>query len=279
MFTKVKKCDKNIVLGARGNQKGEMLLPRLSRQNLTTLYFHVIVQGINKEYIFNQKEMLEKYKSLLKENTRESKTKVLAYCIMSNHAHILMYTEEINEMSKMMQKINTSFARYYNGRKNRVGFVFRDRYFTQPILSRQQLYHCLVYIHNNPVKAGMVMDPKDYRYSSYNEWINKKEIIDEMSAQLVYGEEIKDIGKFKEMHFNNEISDIEDIEETIDYNEIIAKYESREKNNIEELVKEKVLDDIVRELRNKSKLSIRQISNILNVNRPKITKIIEKLEK
>lgn len=254
-------------------------MARIPRKKLLSLYFHVIVQGINKEYIFSTKEMKEKYKNLLKENLQDSSVKLLSYCIMSNHAHMLMYVEDIKEMSKIMQKINTSFARYYNFRKNRVGFVFRDRFFTQQILSRQQLYNCIAYIHNNPVKAGIVTSPKDYKYSSYCEWINKEEVIDEMAAQLVYGEKKQDIGEFKRMHFNNEILDIDDIAENIDYNEIIAKHENDKQSTIEEIIKEEdMLEDIVWELRKSSNLSIRQISSILKVNRPKITKIVKKLE-
>ncbi len=254
-------------------------MARISRQNLLSLYFHVIVQGINKEYIFSTIEMMNKYRNLLKQNIQQSDVKLLAYCIMSNHAHMLMYAEDIQEMSKIMQKINTSFARFYNIKKNRVGFVFRDRFYTQQILSKRQLYNCLAYIHNNPVKAGMVKYPGDYKYSSYNEWIGKKVIIDPMSAELVYGEEKQTIDEFKKMHFNNEILDIEDTIESIDYNEIIAKYENNEESTIEEIVKkEEVLREIVCELREKSNLSIRQISSILKINRPKITKIIKKLE-
>lgn len=254
-------------------------MARYSRNNLTTLYFHVIVQGINKEYIFGTKEMIEKYKDLLIENIRESNVKILAYCIMSNHAHMLIYTEKIADMSKIMQKINTSFARFYNKKINRVGFVFRDRYFTQPILSRQQLFNCLVYIHNNPVKAGLVKEAKDYKYSSYNEWINKKEIIDKKSAQLIYGEDIKNIGEFRKMHFNNEINDIDDIIEIINYNDIIAEYEKTNSMEIKQLVKQKeLLNELIKELREKSKLSVRQISEVLKLSRPKITKIVNKFE-
>lgn len=254
-------------------------MARIPRQKLLSLYFHVIVQGINKEYIFSTREMKEKYKSLLKENIQQSNLKLLAYCIMSNHAHMLMYVEDIKEMSKIMQKINTSFAKFYNGRNNRVGFVFRDRFFTQQILSRQQLYNCLVYVHNNPVKAGIVKEPRDYEYSSYNEWISKENIIDEMSAELIYGEEKHSIGEFRKMHFNNEILDIDDIIENIDFNEIIAKYEKINQCTIEEIrEKEEMLENIVWELRKCSNLSIRQISSVLKVNRPKITKIIKKFE-
>lgn len=254
-------------------------MARISRQNLKSLYFHVMVQGINKEYIFSTEEMKEKYKKLLKENIQKSNVKLLSYCIMSNHAHMLMHVENVQEMSKLMQKINTSFARFYNRKNNRVGFVFRDRFSIQPILNKQHLYNCLAYIHNNPVKAGIIKNPQDYKYSSYREWIGEKEIIDEMSNKLVFGEDKCDINRFYKIHLNNKILDIEDIAENVDYEQIIAKHEKDKENTIEEIIKdEEILRDIVWELRNESNLSIRQISSILKTNRPKITKIIKTFE-
>lgn len=253
-------------------------MARMSRQNLKSLYFHVMVQGINKEYIFSTKEMKEKYKMLVKENIQKSNVKLLSYCIMSNHAHMLMYVQNLQEMSKLMQKINTSFARIYNRKNNRVGFVFRDRFTVQQILSQQHLYNCLAYIHNNPVKAGIVNNPIDYKYSSYIEWVTQKEIIDEMSNELIFGEDKNNADEFNRIHLNNNILDIEDIVENIDYKQIISKHEKNKEKTIEEIIKdEEILEDIVWELKTESNLSIRQISNILKVNRPKITKIIRKI--
>jgi len=255
-------------------------MARIARQNLLSLYFHVMVQGINKEYIFSTKEMKEKYKKLLKDNVQESNVKILSYCIMTNHAHMLMYVEKFQEISKLMQKINTSFARIYNRKNNRVGFVFRDRFTVQQISSKQHLYNCLSYIHNNPVKAGIVENPQDYEYSSYREWVFQKEIIDEMSDVLIFGNGENNRNEFNKIHLNNDIFDIEDIVEIVDYKKIIARHEKDKGNIIEKIIKdEEILRDIVWELKNESNLSIRQISSILKINRPKITKIINAFEK
>lgn len=254
-------------------------MARMSRQNLNSLYFHTMVQGINKEYIFSTNEMKEKYKQLLKEAIKSSNVKLLSYCIMSNHAHMLMYVQNIQEMSKLMQKVNTSFARIYNRKNNRVGFVFRDRFSVQQISNKQHLYNCLAYIHNNPVKAGIVKNPQDYKYSSYREWLSQKELIDEMSNELIFGEDKININEFHKIYLNNHICDIEDIVEEIDYKQIIYKYEKNKNDTIEKIIMdEKILQDIVWELRKESNLSIRRISSILKVNRPKITKIVRKIE-
>ncbi len=144
-------------------------MPRLPRKSYETSFFHIIVQGIKKEFIFNNKMMIEKYIELLNTEINNYKIQVVAYCIMNNHAHILLFTEKISEMSSYMHKINQKFAQFYNSKnKERVGYVFRDRFKSEPIFTEQSLIRCIRYIHNNPVKANMVKDAKDYKYSSYS---------------------------------------------------------------------------------------------------------------
>ena len=119
---------------------------------------------------------------------------------------------------------------------------------------------------------------KDYKYSSYGEWLGKKDIIDSQSARLIYGED-EYLETFEMQHFNRNIVDIADIEEKINFEEIISNYMQKEMISLEDLKKnEKYLEEIINELRKKSNISVRKVSEILNVNRPKITKILKTLE-
>lgn len=95
-------------------------MPRLPRKNLNGSFFHIIVQGINKEYIFKNTNLKKLYKNLFKKNLSETNITVLAYSIMDNHAHILLHTNQISELTKLMQKTNTSYAKLYNKLNNRV---------------------------------------------------------------------------------------------------------------------------------------------------------------
>ena len=101
---------------------------------------------------------------------KEEDVSILAYCIMNNNVHILVYSENIQKISKFMQKLNTSYSKFYNKIEKRTGYVFKDRFYTQEIFDRKQLYNCLRYIHNNPVKAKICKDMKSYKYSSYYEY-------------------------------------------------------------------------------------------------------------
>ena len=86
-------------------------------------------------------------------NARKDIGSNYVHCIMDNHAHFLIYYTKLEELSELMRKVNTTYAMKYNKINKRKGFVFRDRFFTQPILNEMQLYNCLVYIHKNPINA------------------------------------------------------------------------------------------------------------------------------
>jgi len=246
---------------------------------LETTIFHIIVQGINREYIFEKKEYIEKYLCLLKFNNNVKYFKILAYCIMSNHAHILIYTESISEMSKKMQKINTSYARFYNKQKKRVGYVFRDRYFTQPIFSEIQLFNCISYIHYNPVKANMVIEPNQYKYSTYNDYIKKQEIIDNEALKLTYGQGKDYLEMFYEMHKNiDNIEDIKEIEvEYMSCEDIILEHRKMTGMKLSEIINSKILcKELVVDLKYKAGMSLREISAIIKLGKDTINKMINK---
>ena len=127
-------------------------MARIARKNLDAMYYHVMVQGINKEYIFEKDECKKIYIKLLKKYSSECDISLVAYCIMGNHAHLLLKIKNILDLSKCMKKINTTFAIYYNELLNRVGFVFRDRFKSEAIYDKYYLHNCIKYIHNNPMR-------------------------------------------------------------------------------------------------------------------------------
>ena len=84
-------------------------MPRVSRRNLKGNYFHVMVQGVDKEYIFNNTDYMEKYQNLIFSNSKKYSIELLAYCIMSNHAHMLIYTEEIEKQVQFCEQYFKSY--------------------------------------------------------------------------------------------------------------------------------------------------------------------------
>ncbi|MFR8233481.1 MAG: transposase [Clostridia bacterium] len=82
------------------------VVSRQVRENLKSSFFHVMIQGIRKEYIFSKEQYIKMYLKLLSEKRKKLKIKIIAYCIMNNHAHLLIETKNIKELSKSCKSGN-----------------------------------------------------------------------------------------------------------------------------------------------------------------------------
>ena len=158
-------------------------MPRVARKCVNSNYVHIMTQGIKKEKIFAKEKYKLEYIKLWKKYFKEN-TKLLVYCVMDNHAHMLIYMTDIKKLSEIMQKINTSYGIYYNKQENRVGHVFRNRYNMKEIESEGHLLRAIAYIHKNPLKANLVNKIEDYKFSSYN--LYKEGKISEEIIQLTF---------------------------------------------------------------------------------------------
>ena len=158
-------------------------MSRIPRKYLETSFFHVMLQGINKEYIFKNERYINMYLKLIKKYINPN-IKIIAFCVMSNHIHLLVKIKSIDELSEFMHNVNGYYAKYYNYMENgRVGYVFRDRYKCEIIKDRTHLRDCVRYIHQNPVKAKMVKNENEYKYSSFNFYLDKTRKKDEIFTE------------------------------------------------------------------------------------------------
>ena len=92
-----------------------------------------------------------------------------AYCLMSNHFHLLIREREDN-LGMALKRIAGSYVFYYNRKYGRDGHLFKERFKSEPVNDMTYFTTLLRYIHQNPVKAGIVENVKDYEYSSWGEY-------------------------------------------------------------------------------------------------------------
>lgn len=225
-------------------------------------------QGINREYIFEEEEDKNKYMKIIKKTKEEIEITILAYCIMNNHVHILFYTNDVRQITKFMHKVNLVYAKYYNKKYKRIGYVFRDRFKTQPICTERYLYTCVKYIHNNPVKANLCKNAQEYKYSSskQNEFYGGTDI--EKSVRKIMC--IDDTQKEERFAFLEVEKDKEKICKEA-FEGIMIQKNIRQ----EDLKKNKqVLIDIVRILKNDYKISFRTMEKVLGIGRETLRQII-----
>ena len=134
-------------------------------------FYHIMTQGDEKKFIFKTDKNKRKMIYLFKHNAFRNDVEIIAYCIMDNHTHILVYCPEIERISKMMSQCNTSFGLYFTNKRQKVGHVFRERFRSENIYTKNHLINCIKYIHNNPVKARICCSASEYQYSSYHDFL------------------------------------------------------------------------------------------------------------
>ena len=203
----------------------KFFVSRISRKCMDGNYFHIMIQGHNKAYIFSKKKYKNKIKEIIFKKTKGLNIGILAYCIMDNHLHLILKIARISDLSKYMAKVNTSYAKYYNHINNIVGYVFRDRYRAEGIYSINQLINCIKYIHENPVKAHIVPSAKDYYYSSIHDYENNK-IEDDILIEA-FGDDInyldKVCGVYEDYNFLDEDDEFGEGEKE-EFSEVIKEY-------------------------------------------------------
>lgn len=149
-------------------------MPRCSRQLSESNTYHIVLKGNNAQQIFFDNQDCLSFLRCLKNASDVYNTSLFAYCLMSNHVHLLMQFAE-NNMAQMFKSFGASFVFRYNAKYDRTGGLFNGRYYSKAVNDDEYLLMVLKYIHYNPVKAGLCKRPSDWAWSSYREYITEKE--------------------------------------------------------------------------------------------------------
>ncbi len=153
-------------------------MPRQARQTSGTGIYHVMMRGINHQNIFEEQEDYYQFLNTLDMMAQSYEPDgipsgrnytLYAYCLMSNHIHLLIRERE-DTIGMAIKRIASSYVYYYNHKYSRDGHLFRERYKSEPVNDMAYFVTLLRYIHQNPVKAGIVNEVKDYEFSSWHEY-------------------------------------------------------------------------------------------------------------
>ena len=152
-------------------------MPRTARKESQSGMYHVMLRGINQQQIFEDDEDNEKFLEILKDCTDANAFKLYAYCLMGNHVHLLIKVAA-EGLEQIFKKIGVKYVYWYNWKYNRSGHLFQDRFKSEPVESDEYFFTVIRYIHQNPVKAGLVDSIDAYKWSSYKEYEGAKGITD-----------------------------------------------------------------------------------------------------
>ena len=245
-------------------------MPRQARKQSATGLYHIMVRGINRQRIFEDHEDCETFVSTLLRSKEKIGFALYGYCLMGNHIHLLI--RDTKSLSLAMQSICSSYVYWYNGKYDRVGHLFQERYKSEAVETDAYLLTVLRYIHQNPVKAGIANGVEEYPWSSYHEYIGQKSIVDTDFILGLFATD-EDTAKTHFAAYMNEMN--QDV--CLDYKEkhrltdeeIIKMI--REKYKVEQgmfhLMDRRELDAILKNLKSMNGITIRQLVRVTGISK------------
>ena len=142
-------------------------MPRRPRVMLPGVPMHIIQRGNNRSICFAADEDYCRYLDWLQELAPATGCHVHAFVLMTNHVHLLLSCDAPDGVGKLMKALGQRYVQYFNRTYRRSGTLWEGRYRSCLLQAEDYLLACMRYIELNPVRAGMVEHPADYRWSSY----------------------------------------------------------------------------------------------------------------
>jgi len=253
-------------------------MPRKNRRDSGTGYFHIVVQGNNKGYIFHKDHTKSTYSCILWKYSEAYKISISGWCFMSNHVHLLVCGGSA-DVSEWMKVVNHKFTMTYHRSHNTSGHIFQGRFFCAPIDEESYLKRVLRYIHMNPVKAGIVLAVEDYNWSSYNNYLENKRSSELQDVYDLFQNEMH----YKYYHKLQDYHEYMDCDEDIKRNrdqvikEIVNMHLAKfRENSVEAGIRDGLQKrSLILALGKLSWISLRDISRTVGVATYEVKKILE----
>ena len=207
-------------------------MPRKTRMYLPDIPVHVVQRGNNRDACFFCEDEYRYFLDRLREGQGRFGVALHAYVLMTNHVHLLMTPRDTAGISRLMQHLGRHYVLYVNRQYRRTGTLWEGRHKASLVQADKYLLTSMRYIELNPVAAGMVQSPEQYRWSSYrchawgepNPWLRDHDLYVRLGAsehdrQCAYRELFR--AQIPE-------TDIHDIRECLAYNHPLGNDRFRE---------------------------------------------------
>lgn len=251
-------------------------MARQARKRSNTGIYHVFLRGIDKRDIFLDDEDRETFINNIIKAKKLGNFLILGYCLMDNHVHILI--KENEEIGTSIKRILVGYVGWHNNKYERTGHLFQNRFKSEPVETDSYLITVLRYIHQNPIKAGLVKKIEDYTWSSYQHYIfgyyNENTFVD---TQLIkdYFATVEEFIKYMNTENNDQCLDYIPNKKINDdsFKKIIQKkYEIDNMNKLSVEDRNRLINTIYNEM----DISIRQLSRVLGVGKTIVENTLRK---
>lgn len=140
-------------------------MPRLARWVVPGVGHHVTQRGTNRQIVFYSRRDRRVYLDQLTRNASAEGVRILAYCLMSNHIHLILVPPAPDSLAVLLRRTHGRYAQYFNSRKCRTGHLWQNRFYSCP-MDERHLWAALRYVERNPVRAGLTPAAETWDWSS-----------------------------------------------------------------------------------------------------------------
>ena len=143
-------------------------MPRLPRQAPGGIVYHVLNRGVGRMTLFDKPADYDAFEKAVADTLESRPMRILGYCIMPNHWHLILHPEHDGDLAAFMQKLTITHVRRWLEHRHAVGsgHVYQGRYKSFPVEADEHLFALLRYVERNPLRAGLVKAAQDWRWSS-----------------------------------------------------------------------------------------------------------------
>ena len=238
------------------------------KESLTGLY-HVLSCGSGERGILEGQQDKLQYLHYMEQVKEKKEIELFAYCVMDDHVHMILRAK-LDEMSGYMRDLTSRYSVYFNGRYERRGHVFGERYKSECLERTSCFWDCMRYVHRQPLLAGKTKEFDKYPYSSIQEYLRRQGSLLYPDARRMMNSRFRSRQSFLEFHREKDQRIFIDTQEDLmRQRECMIRAQVGEflqRNQIltgEFLVNSKMRNYFSRELHEKTGLSFRQISEVL----------------
>jgi len=252
-------------------------MPREARMKSSTGIYHVIMRGVNKQMIFEEDEDKLRFLQTLSKYKKVSQYQIFSYCLMDNHVHLLI-KESDEALSVFMKRICTSYVRWFNNKYERIGHLFQARFQSEVVENPVSFLKVLRYIHQNPLKAGLVENVFDSSWTSVNEYLHKSRIVDvDYGLDLLSPNREKAIRlyiKYMQQFNNEQFLDVYIGEQKTDQEvrEYLYSLGLQNTSQLQQMEKSE-RDEILSRIKSVKGVSIRQLSRVTGISKSVIGRV------
>ncbi len=158
-------------------------------------YYHLISRGVERRDVFLHRYDFEAFLEILALVKKRYDVTVHAFCLMSNHYHLLLETHQEN-LPDAMRYLNSHYSAWFNKKYERSGHLWQGRYHSYYLYDDLHFWNVAKYIERNPVAANIVEDVEQYPYQSLYQWQNNTEFMALLEGSMIFDMQLKEYNTF-----------------------------------------------------------------------------------